>query len=238
MTEPTHHHPLAESLSALMDDQADELELQRLLKASESDADLKATWSRYQMASAALRRDLPATAPGDFAAGLSAALAEEPALGDGNSAGGVKALNRMWQNAGRVAVAASVAAAVIFGVQQYGGGSAPVSGETPSMAEGERSESRPTASAPAGFQSPALSARPVSAQGGFDGRSQQARQVVFEPRQDNDQVPIDQIRAYLNLLIDEHTDNASFNSGQGMLPFARAVVGDADDAAAQEARED
>ncbi|WP_111640390.1 sigma-E factor negative regulatory protein [Marinimicrobium alkaliphilum] len=234
MTEPTHHHPLAESLSALMDDQADEMELQRLLKASESDAELKATWSRYQMASASLRRDLPATAPSDFGARLSAALADEPALGAGRGS----ALNRWWQNAGRVAVAASVAAAVIFGVQQYGGGSAPVGGEAPAMAESERSELRPSASAPAGFQSPALNARPVSAQSGFDGRSQQARQVIFEPRQANDQIPIEQIRAYLNLLIDEHTDHASFNSGQGMLPFARAVVGETDEADAQEALED
>ena len=48
---------LQESLSAVMDNEADELELRRVLGAS-NDADLRATWSRYQVARAVMHKDL------------------------------------------------------------------------------------------------------------------------------------------------------------------------------------
>jgi len=44
---------LQESLSAVMDNEADELELRRVLSATD-DADTRATWSRYPVARAAM----------------------------------------------------------------------------------------------------------------------------------------------------------------------------------------
>ncbi len=44
---------LQESLSAVMDNEADELELRRVLNAID-DAETRATWSRYQVARAAM----------------------------------------------------------------------------------------------------------------------------------------------------------------------------------------
>jgi sigma-E factor negative regulatory protein RseA len=46
---------LRESLSALMDDEADDLELGRVLRAMEEDGEVRATWARYQLVSAVLR---------------------------------------------------------------------------------------------------------------------------------------------------------------------------------------
>src|SRR5476651_985719 len=48
---------LQESLSAVMDNEADELELRRVLNAFD-DADTRATWSRYQVARAAMHKEL------------------------------------------------------------------------------------------------------------------------------------------------------------------------------------
>ncbi len=45
-----------ESLSALMDDAAQPLELQRVLKACHDDSQVREQWARYQLASAALKR--------------------------------------------------------------------------------------------------------------------------------------------------------------------------------------
>jgi sigma-E factor negative regulatory protein RseA len=123
MTEQTPPQTPAESLSALMDNQASELELMRLLKACDSDPELKATWARYQITSASLRGDLPGLAPTGFAARLSAALdAEETYTGQSPTQEQLKQeqprLTSWWQQLGRVAVAASVAGALVVGVQQ------------------------------------------------------------------------------------------------------------------------
>lgn len=99
---------LQESLSAVMDNEADELELRRVLAASE-DGELRGTWSRYQIARAAMHRELLEPRL-DIAAAVSAALAEEA----------VPARKApLWRNVGRVAVAASVTVAVLAGVRLY-----------------------------------------------------------------------------------------------------------------------
>ena len=49
---------LQESLSAVMDNEADELELRRVLAAAGDDAELRGTWSRYQLARAVMHKEL------------------------------------------------------------------------------------------------------------------------------------------------------------------------------------
>lgn len=65
-----------ESLSALMDGQADELEIRRLLNHTEHDDELLQTWGRYQLIGA-LMRDEPAFTV-DLAKGVRQALDGEP----------------------------------------------------------------------------------------------------------------------------------------------------------------
>jgi sigma-E factor negative regulatory protein RseA len=100
---------LQESLSALLDNETDELELRRLLAAS-GDGEVRATWARYQVARAVMHKELLLPQL-DLAAKVSAALADEPAL--------VPARRRSWAGLGRMAVAASVTIAVLAGVRLY-----------------------------------------------------------------------------------------------------------------------
>ncbi|MGS2723213.1 sigma-E factor negative regulatory protein [Porticoccus sp. GXU_MW_L64] len=103
-----HDNRLRESLSALMDDSADELELQRVLKAAADDGELRNTWERYQLARSALHNDAPARTL-DLSASVAAALDAEPAH---------KATGGVLKTLGRVAIAASVTLAIVIGVQQ------------------------------------------------------------------------------------------------------------------------
>lgn len=65
---------LQETLSAVMDNEADELELRRVLAACGEDAELRSTWSRYQLARSVMHRE-PTLPKLDIAAAVSAALA-------------------------------------------------------------------------------------------------------------------------------------------------------------------
>ncbi|MDG9928778.1 MULTISPECIES: RseA family anti-sigma factor [unclassified Pseudomonas] len=101
---------LQESLSAVMDNEADELELRRVLAAAGDDAELRGTWSRYQIARAVMHKELLEPRL-DIAAAVSAALADEALPKPANRA--------PWRMVGRVAVAASVTLAVLAGVRFY-----------------------------------------------------------------------------------------------------------------------
>lgn len=239
MTEQIQPPVLAESLSALMDNQASELEIQRLLKALDADPELKSTWSRYQIASAGLKKDLPVMASSDFAARISAAIdAEEtyslqsqPAaqqVANQSTGGNVIAMPlRWWQQAGRVAVAASVAGALIIGVQQYQAvapQTAEFAANTPVTAPVAVNNETKAANLPSGINAPALSARTVAVQSGYESRPQENRRVMFVPRQQAAPIYNEDVSIYVNQLIQEHTDNASINSGQGMLPYTRVIL--------------
>ncbi|MFJ7883878.1 sigma-E factor negative regulatory protein [Pseudomonas sp. NPDC096917] len=100
---------LQESLSAVMDNEADELELRRVLNAFD-DPQTRDTWSRYQVARAVMHKDLLMPRL-DIASAVSAALAEEQAP--------AKGVRGPWRNIGRLAVAASVTVAVLAGVRLY-----------------------------------------------------------------------------------------------------------------------
>lgn len=233
MTEQIQPPVLAESLSALMDNEASELELQRLLKALDADPELRATWSRYQISSAGLKGKLPVMASSDFAARVSAAIdAEETyspvavAMPDAVGGNVVAMPMRWWQQIGRVAVAASVAGALVVGVQQYQAvapQSSDIAANTPAATPAVAPESK-VANLPSGINAPALSARTVAVQSGYESRPQENRRVMFVPRQEAAPVYNEDISTYVNQLIQEHTDNASANAGQGMLPYTRVIL--------------
>jgi sigma-E factor negative regulatory protein RseA len=100
---------LQESLSAVMDNEADELELRRVLNAID-DADTRATWSRYQIARAVMHKEL-LLPQFDISAAVSAAIADEVSP--------TPAARGPWRSLGRLAVAASVTVAVLAGVRMY-----------------------------------------------------------------------------------------------------------------------
>ncbi len=99
---------LHESLSALMDGEASELEVRRLLRDSADDGELRERWRHWHVARAAMHDELQAPKL-DLASRVSAALADEPAL--------VAQVPWYARMPGRVAVAASVTLAVLAGLQ-------------------------------------------------------------------------------------------------------------------------
>lgn len=109
---------LKQSLSALIDNEADELELRRVLNASEA-PEVRAAWSRYQVARAVMHNE-PCHAGVDLSADIMAAIDAEPApLVDSNRATEkpIKSLASSWFTG--AAVAASVTFLVLGGVRFY-----------------------------------------------------------------------------------------------------------------------
>ena len=118
-----------EQLSALMDGDLSEIEV---LNELGTDPALQDTWSRYHLIGDAMRGDLPVNLQLDLSDSIMLALEDEPAIlapkpaqpaaPAVKTAGKVVPLvRRFGQQMGQYAIAASVAAAVIFGVQQYQG---------------------------------------------------------------------------------------------------------------------
>ncbi|MEA9420386.1 RseA family anti-sigma factor [Aeromonas caviae] len=118
-----------EQLSALMDGDLSEIEV---LNELGTDPTLQDTWSRYHLIGDAMRGDLPVNLQLDLSDSIMLALEDEPAIlapkpaqpaaPQVQPAGKViPFVRRFGQKVGQYAIAASVAAAVIFGVQQYQG---------------------------------------------------------------------------------------------------------------------
>lgn len=107
---------LHETLSAVMDNEADELELRRVLAAT-GDAELRAKWSRYQLARLAIHKETPEPSF-DISGAVAAAIAQEDSQVE------VQKPSR-WYQLGRVAVAATVTLAVLAGVRFYNHEQAP-----------------------------------------------------------------------------------------------------------------
>jgi len=182
---------LQESLSAVMDNEADELELRRVLGASD-DAEVRGAWSRYQMARAVMHREVidPHL---DIAAAVSAALADEKAP--------VRKVG-MVRGLGRVAVAATVAVAVLAGVRFYNAdGVAPAE-----LAQGTQA---PISIPQNQAQSPAILA----------GYTTSSEPASAQQAQDIEGWHDKRLPEYLR----QHAEQSSLNGVEGALPYARAA---------------
>ncbi|MFT5312389.1 MAG: sigma-E factor negative regulatory protein RseA [Paraglaciecola sp.] len=119
MREPDYMSQKIENLSALVDG---ELHDSDFIKGLKNDTELTAKWQSYHLIRDGLRKELPSHLNFDIAANVAQALADEPAI---------LAPKRSWrelplvasvlpfaQQSGQMAIAASVAVAMILGVQQ------------------------------------------------------------------------------------------------------------------------
>lgn len=120
MDEKSASEQLKESLSVSLDGQASELELRRVLAGIDDDS-LRSLAGRYQLIGDAVRGKTNRFAGVDISRGVMAAIeqeelapSEQPAPADAQSGGFAR---RFWSYTGKVALAASVAAAVIIGVR-------------------------------------------------------------------------------------------------------------------------
>ena len=103
---------MKEKLSAFVDNELDELDEHRVHAALAGDAALRRTWERYHLARSALHQELEIILPSDMAERVSRRIAGEP------SEAGSYRRHQLARLAGTLAMAASVAAIAILGVQR------------------------------------------------------------------------------------------------------------------------
>ncbi|MFD1259585.1 sigma-E factor negative regulatory protein [Entomomonas asaccharolytica] len=98
---------LKDSLSALMDNAADDLEIRRLL--AHADDEIMATWSRYQIARSVMQEQVifPKL---DIASAVSEAIASEEIASKQPVSAAVHYKTQFWNHLGKFAVAASIMA--------------------------------------------------------------------------------------------------------------------------------
>ncbi len=221
-TSNKQHQQLLESVSALVDGEASELELRRLLKEGEHSADVSDCWKRYQAVSASVRKDVPNVAFQDLSASISAAIAEEPAhsVGATTEAQSTKSKNSIWSGVGRFAVAASVAGAVVLGVQfSPSGTNNQIAGNEVSPAAAVQPSVQPTI--PSGFETGLDNNTTISTVSNANtivkDNSKPKPIVITESTKQQ----LQGVEQEVNRLMLEHAQNASQNTQQGVLPFMR-----------------
>ncbi|MBT8139364.1 MAG: sigma-E factor negative regulatory protein [Gammaproteobacteria bacterium] len=201
----TNDH-LDSQLSALIDGELEEFETVALLKKLEHIPDterdvLMSKWSRYQVAREALADECGHAAAPGFAALVTQRLAAEALPAAAVHRGEFRA--PMWS---RVAVAASVAFAVVIGVQQYQGAN--------TATEPSRVAAVEVLSTPGGGNFGA-----VANTAGVVLPSQSASGVAAVSPAPNSKIAEERLRRYLL----QHASNAAAQRGHGIAPFARVA---------------
>lgn len=107
----SNHDDMKEKLSAFVDNELNTSDEGRVMAALEKDVELRRTWERYHLMRSALRQDLGAMVMPDVIERVAARIESEPV--------NVVAFRRqkMVRHVGTLAIAASVAAIAIAGVQ-------------------------------------------------------------------------------------------------------------------------
>ncbi|TGD74658.1 anti-anti-sigma factor [Mangrovimicrobium sediminis] len=189
---------LRESLSAMLDDEANELEIQRVIKALDQDPELRETWRRYQ----AIRTAVTDHGVSHLQLDISSRVRE--ALDSQESPAVASLGQRLRKPFASFAVAASVAATVVIGGQQL----ATLDAEDPYGVE----------TASSGGVSPvglinSVGAVPVRASFGTQPVpvTQASARNAYE----------ELARQRMQLYLQEHAEHAALNSPDGLIPFAR-----------------
>lgn len=189
---------LRESVSALVDGEADDLELRRLL-ASADEAAVRTAWRDFHLQRDGLNGVDMQFAHIDLSQRIQLALADEayPAAAVGS---------RWWRSLASVAVAASVATVVAVGARSFG----PASDNGVAVAQ---------VAAPSTVNNRVFPAQSGPAFGNVAANAQ--LNAPFYPVQpvalNPDQLAQQRLQQYLL----RHTERAALNNGQGVIGFAK-----------------
>lgn len=222
---------LRESLSALMDDEGDELELRRVLKTIDDSPDAAEVWRRYHLARSLMQRDHGIDLSADLSAGVMAHIKHEPIP---QAAEETSSRRHSLSFVSSAAVAAAVSLMVITGVQVYHGAgtSAPSElagggvgiGET-AGADLQPASSRVTdgSSAERSFSSLPYFQRSPKADNGLMAVGAGGDMPMFmAPNQRQSQrADVEQARL-LQSYLDRHAQGATYRSGEAWMPLLRA----------------
>ena len=221
-----------ESLSALMDDEGDELELRRVLKSLDGNSDDADAWRRYHLARSLMQRDRDVDVSTDLSAGIMAKIAEEPLPAIEKTSASKRSGLSFTSSA---AIAAAVSLMVITGVQVYHGSDAGDTASQPNLAGGSgaqgAAQAMPAAAGNAGasVSRPSLVDLPMfqsPARGGGSGVmtvGASAEMPMFmapnsRQSQRGDQEQAQLLQSYL----DRHAEGAAYRSGDAWTPLLRA----------------
>jgi sigma-E factor negative regulatory protein RseA len=205
--------PIRESLSALLDEEADELDLQRIINSMDGDDSPVATWQRYNLASASMRNELDQFANVDLSMRVRNALVEDIETAGGGSGRNFKTWLKPFAS---VAVAASVTAAILTSTQLFNAVSNPAGSALTSDALEVSGNVSPMV---AGAQSVGFGGNPSLAQ----VRSQpmiQADAAAAGSHSAADEMARQRLEFYLR----KNAENAALNTSSGMLPLARMAM--------------
>lgn len=228
-----------ESLSALMDNEGDELELRRVLKSLEEAPDAAEAWRRYHLMRSLMRREGEMDVSTDLSAGILARLEEEPAPGrevdfDDITAPASRRSLPLARSAG---IAAAVSLMVITGVQFYNGGLPGASvGQPAEVAGAGVGQAAPAglAAAPAAeaVRRPALADLPLfslpQGDGGLMtvGAGGGATPMFMAPSQRQSLMADEEQARLLQSYLDRHAEGAAYRSGDAWMPLLRATGAD------------
>lgn len=224
---------LFESLSAMVDNEASELEMRRVLKNMENSPEVLERWRRYHLIGSVMRKELSGniTSPGSLVSSISNSLSRESAEASPSVRGGiVTPANRGLRDVvGKTAIAASFAATLVLGFNYLGttrnselqsstGAFAGTS--TPMQAAPAATQSHNVAHAPIGFELPMPEARTVSLASGSGAPTSNVDLRSLGG------IYMDDITDYetqemLNRLLIQHAERASAHGSLGIMPFAR-----------------
>ncbi|WP_043511573.1 sigma-E factor negative regulatory protein [Halomonas sp. BC04] len=213
-----------ESLSALMDNEGDDLELRRALKSLEDDPDAADAWRRYHLMRSLMRRDHDIDVSKDLSAGIMARIEAEPVPALESTPSVTRRSPSLARGAG---IAAAVSLMVITGVQFYNGsdfastGDAPVAG-TETRANSEQPQ-RSLASQAGGQGAPLFSPAASGGQAGVMPVGASFDNPLFLSPQSRQPASSDQEQArLLQSYLDRHSEGAAYRSGDVWMPLLRA----------------
>lgn len=216
---------LNEELSALVDDEASEFGLRKILTEIESESELVNKWSRYHIAQAVLRDEQLADT--SFGEGIAAALADEPAHNGGagqykpsDKASTGAFLKTLSQPLSSAALAASVTLAAVLSWQEFNPPAAltqePVIAAIQQVDTPAYSFSVPS--------SGAVAIQPASAQ--TTRRAGVGRVVASSSAQNAPAIQAimpSVAEQRMQVYIISHANYGAVVNGSGMMPFARLV---------------
>lgn len=225
---------LRESLSALMDNEGDELELRRVLRAVGGSPDAAEVWRRYHLARSLMQRDRDIDVSTDLSAGIMARIEAEPIP----QAPATEAQRRQgsFSFAGSAAVAAAVSLMVITGVQFYNGvapnGASEMAGgtstggtsgiDTGAQPVASPAMDLPAASRPA-VNLPLFQTSPMASGDGLMavGIGNDMPMFMAPNQRQSQRADLEQARL-LQSYLDRHADGAAYRSGEAWMPLLRA----------------
>ena len=228
---------IKESLSSLVDGEASDMEVRRLLKACDENPELRKSWNRYQIVSQVIQDSRALEVENidistDISMKVKSLIADEPTIEikqQSDKADKQAVIRDLWPNVGRFAIAASVAAVVVLGATYNPSPSQPVD-----------------AIATSGSPLPS-SAQPLSEQIVHQGLANKSivQTASHSPttgdsgiRVNNQPITINsgtlkagdqdilRLEQQLNRLMLEHVENTSQNNYQGILPYVRIPGGE------------